>query len=78
MGVSLTINVAASAAATLDEIAAARDLSREALVEQALAEFLAFEAEQLAKIQEGKAAADRGDFATDEEVEQVFSKYRIA
>lgn len=78
MGVSLTINVAESAVATLDEIAASRDLSRECLIEQTLADYLAFEAEQITKIRNGLAAADCGDFASDEEVERTFAKYREA
>lgn len=34
--------------------------------------------EELKAIDEGIAAADRGEFATDEEVEAVFAKFRIA
>jgi len=35
----------------------------------------ALNALQIARIEEGIAAADRGDFATEEEMEAIFNKY---
>lgn len=60
---------------TLDEIAAARELSRDEVVQQALEAYLDFEQEQRAKIKAGIAAADRGDFASDAEVHAAFGRY---
>ena len=40
-----------------------------------LREYLHFEAEQMAKIQAGIAAAGRGEFASDAEVNAFFAKY---
>jgi predicted transcriptional regulator len=60
---------------TLDEIAAARELSRDEVVQQALEAYLDFEQEQRAKIKAGIAAADRGDFASEAEVHAAFGRY---
>jgi predicted transcriptional regulator len=62
----------------LDEIAASRGVTPEAIVVEALSDYLAFQARQRAKIRDGIAAADRGEFASDEEVEQLFARYRTA
>lgn len=46
------------------------------LAQDALGPYLAFEAEQLAKIQRGIREADAGQFATAEAKEAVFNRYR--
>jgi len=78
MGVLLTINLAEDALATLDEIAAARDLSRASLIEQALADFVAAEAKQMAKkLRDDVAPGRRGQAGVDE-LGRIFAKYRTA
>ena len=54
--------------------ATGRDPSR--LAQDALGPYLAFEAEQLAKIERGIRQADAGQFATAEEKDAVFNRYR--
>lgn len=54
--------------------ATGRDPSR--LAQDALGPYLAFEAEQLAKIERGIREADAGQFATAEEKEAAFNRYR--
>jgi predicted transcriptional regulator len=60
----------------IDQLAQQLDRSRNYLVGQAIEEFLDAHAWQVEKIKAGLAAADRGEFATDTEMEQVFSRYR--
>ncbi len=55
----------------LNSLAQATGQDQSQLAEQALSEYVAFEAEQLARIHEGIRAAD-----ADEEVRAVFDKYR--
>ncbi len=54
--------------------ATGRDPSR--LAQDVLGKYLAFEAEQLAKIERGIREADAGQFATAEEKDAVFTRYR--
>lgn len=81
---ALTVQMDEMTLARLDTLAAERGTTREGLVQIAVEELVSsadaqrtgFEDWQLALIDEGLAAADRGDFATNEEVEAIFSKYR--
>jgi predicted transcriptional regulator len=72
---TVTVTLNPDEKALLDRIASIQSRSEEELAAQALREYLKFEAQQIRRIQEGVAAADRGDFATDEEVEAFFAKY---
>lgn len=72
---TVTVTLNSDEKALLDQIAGVQSRSEEELAAEALREYLKFEAEQIRRIQEGVAAADRGDFATDEEVEAFFAKY---
>ena len=60
----------------LDAIAQLLDRSRNYVVNQAIEEFLDTHAWQVAHIRAGLAAAERGEFATDEEMDAVFNRYR--
>ncbi len=60
----------------LDHLAMQVDRSRNYLANQALEEFLELHAWQLAKTQEGISAAERGEFASDQEMERIFDKYQ--
>ena len=75
---AFTISIEEATLTALDDLAARIESSREALVQQALENYLELQDWQLKKIEEGVAAADRGDFATDEEVAAVFSKYGVS
>ena len=84
MSAALTVRMDEAVLARLDALASERGIGRDAIVEMALEEHLASWGAgtapladwQLALIDEGIAAADRGEFATHEEVEAVFSKFR--
>ena len=59
----------------LDRLAEKTDRSRSWLAARAIEEYIALNAWQIAKTEAGIAAADRGDFAGDEDVVRVFRKY---
>lgn len=75
---AFTVRTGAEIVKRLDQLAAQLDRSRNYLVNIALEEFLELQAWQIEKIQEGLAAADRGDFVPDEEMERLFDKYQEA
>ena len=60
----------------IDQLARQLDRSRNYLVGQAIEEFLEAHAWQVEKIKVGLAAADRSEFASEAEMEQVFNRYR--
>ena len=61
----------------LDSLAKQLDRSRNYLANQALEEFLELQAWQLGKVQAGIAAAERGDFASDQEMEEILTTYQF-
>ena len=60
----------------LAALAEATHRDESALVSEAIAHFLDVQDWQRVRIEKGIAAADRGEFATLEEVEWVFTKYQ--
>jgi predicted transcriptional regulator len=61
--------------ASLDRLAEKTERSRSWLVARAIEDYVALNAWQIGKIEEGIAAADRGDFADDKDVARVRSKF---
>lgn len=59
----------------LDHLAQKTDRSRNWLISRAVEDFVALNAWQLGKIEAGIAAADRGEFASDEELARVRKKF---
>ena len=55
----------------LDTLAEKTERSRNWLVSRAIESYVSLNAWQIAKIEEGMAAADRGDFVTDEEMAEL-------
>jgi predicted transcriptional regulator len=78
MAESVTLRIEPSTLGAIDELARKANQPRDALVEEALRNFVELRAWQIAKIEAGLAAADRGEFASDEEMERIFSKYDLA
>lgn len=60
----------------LDALAKQQHRDRTQLIEEAIEQYLELQRMYLAKIDEGIAAADRGDFATEEEVQAQFARWR--
>jgi predicted transcriptional regulator len=59
----------------LDQLAEKTERSRSWLATKAIEDYIALNAWQIGKIEAGIAAADRGDFAGDQDVERVVGKY---
>lgn len=85
MSAALKLSIDRSTLSRLETAAAARNMTPEALAEAAVEMFLVEQSSdeaaprkpwQVALIEEGLAAADRGDFASDEEVARIFDTYR--
>lgn len=72
---AISIPLSSEEEAVLHRIATVRQSSDADIAAAGLREYLHFESEQIAKIQAGVAAADRGEFASDEEVNAFFAKY---
>ena len=72
-----TINVRVPEAVfqQLDEIAKATEQTRSFIALTALSSYLQEQKWQIRDIEMGIAEAERGEFATDEEVKAVFAKY---
>ena len=76
MTAAFTIRLDDQMLAKLDALAADTDRSRSWLAAKAIEDYLELNAWQIARIKDGIAEADRGEFASDEDVEAVFTKYR--
>lgn len=74
---AFTVRVPDETANKLDEIAHKLDRSRAYIAAQAIEAYVAQEEWILAEIQAGIEEAARGDFASDEEVMAVFTKYSV-
>jgi predicted transcriptional regulator len=73
---AFTIRLDDEMLAKLDALAADTDRSRSWIAAKAIESYVELNAWQIAKIKEGIAQADRGEFATEEEIKSVFDKYR--
>jgi RHH-type rel operon transcriptional repressor/antitoxin RelB len=62
----------------LDQLAKQQRRDRTQLIEEAIEQYLELERLQLAKIDEGIESAERGEFATDDEVQAEFARWRKA
>ncbi len=76
MPAAFTIRLDDQMLAKLDALAADTDRSRSWLAAKAIENYVELNALQIARIKDGIAEADRDEFASDEEVEAVFAKYR--
>lgn len=76
MTAAFTIRLDDEMLAKLDALAADTDRSRNWIAAKAIQDYVELNAWQIQRIKEGIAEADRGDFATDEEVAAVFNKYK--
>ena len=72
---AFTVRVQDETAAKLDKLAQMSDRSRSFLAARAIEDYVAKEEWQLAEIQAGIAEADRGEFASTDELASVVAKY---
>lgn len=61
----------------LKQVVALSGQSEQEIREEALREYLSWRLPQLLDLQESIAQADRGEFAPDDEVREVFRKYGV-
>lgn len=73
--VSVTVRLDQEDVAFLDRIAEVEDRDRSYLIKQAVANFIRLHRWQIEEIEKAVKEADAGLFATDEEVEEMFSKW---
>jgi RHH-type transcriptional regulator, rel operon repressor / antitoxin RelB len=71
----LTLRLDGSSRSKLDKLAAATRRSRSFLAAEAIREYVALNSWQIVEIQEGSAEAERGEFASENEVKQVAKKW---
>ena len=72
---SVTFELADETLQALDRLAQRTERSCGDLVSQAVQDYLDLQAWQIDKIEAGIAAAERGDFATEEEIARIAEKY---
>lgn len=72
---AFTVRLPDETAHKLDQIAGKLDRSRAFVAAQAIADFVAREAWQIAEIEAGLAEADRGEFASTAELAQIVAKH---
>jgi len=75
MAAAFTVRLDEGVLRDLDRLAEKTDRSRNWLVTQAVQEYVSVNAWQLERIEEGIAAANRGDFASEAEVARVMAKF---
>ena len=71
MTAAFTIRLDDEMLAKLDALAADTDRSRNWIATKAIQDYVELNAWQIAKIKEGIAQADRGEFATEEELDAI-------
>ncbi|MCI0598904.1 MAG: ribbon-helix-helix protein, CopG family [Beijerinckiaceae bacterium] len=77
MSATVTVQLDDAAADTLDRLAQKTGRSRDLLVAEAVHDYLVINVWQLEKIESGMAAAERGDFATADEISRVRAKFAL-
>jgi predicted transcriptional regulator len=70
----LTLRLEPKLTKQLDKLAEATQRSRSFLIAEAVREYIALNEWQIAETRKALAEADRGDFASDEEVKKTFQK----
>jgi len=77
MSAAFTVRLDDATLGALDRLAAKTERSRNWLVAKAIEDFVALNAWQVEKIEQGVAAAERGDFAGDDELARVRKKFAV-
>ena len=70
----LTLRLEPKLTEQLDKLAVATQRSRSFLIAEAVRDYIALNEWQVEEIKKAVAAADRGEFASDEEVKKTFRK----
>lgn len=75
MGVASTIRTDEGTLARLDNVAKQMGRSRNWALNKAIEDFVEYHEWYAAKVQEGIEAAERGEFASKDEVDAIFSEF---
>ena len=75
MTAAFTLRLDETTLEALDQLAEKTERSRSWLATKAIEDYVALNVWQIGKIEAGIAAADRGDFASDDDVARVVGKY---
>lgn len=75
MPAAFTVRLDEATLGALDELAEKTDRSRNWIVTKAIEEYVRSNAWQIGKIEAGIAAADRGDFAAEQDLARVRKKF---
>ncbi|WP_269071961.1 CopG family ribbon-helix-helix protein [Rhizobium sp. C4] len=75
---ALTISLSDETVEKLDTLAQVQESSRSSLVSRAIEEFIAKENWQIAEIQAGLDEAEKGDFASDDDLKIIIDRYRAS
>ena len=75
MTAAFTLRLDEATLEALDQLAEKTERSRSWLATKAIEDYVALNAWQIGRIEAGIAAADRGDFASDDDVARVIGKY---
>ncbi|MGQ0445525.1 MAG: CopG family ribbon-helix-helix protein [Beijerinckiaceae bacterium] len=75
MSTAFTVRLDDATAGTLDRLVQKTGRSPDSLVAEAVQDYLALNSRQLEMIESGIAAAERGDFATEDEISRVRAKF---
>jgi predicted transcriptional regulator len=75
MSAAFTVRLDETTLGALDRLAEQTERSRNWLVAKAIEDYIALNAWQVGKIEAGIAAADRGDFSSDDELARIRKKF---
>jgi predicted transcriptional regulator len=75
MGVASTIRTDEGTLARLDNVAKQMGRSRNWALNKAIEDFIEYHEWYVAKVQEGIEAAERGEFATKDEINSIFAEF---
>lgn len=78
MNISVSFRTRKARILQLDALAKQQHRDRTQLIEEAIEQYLALQQLYLARIDEGIQAADRGEFATEEQVQAEFARWRTS
>ena len=74
----MTVDLPVSVKERLEELARSTSRAEASLVSDAISSYVELQEWQIDEIRKGQREADAGDYATDEEVAAVFSKWKNA
>ena len=75
--ITMTVRLVPSMKDELDDLAKSTGRNRNALVQEALRRFIDVQRWQIARIEEGIRAANAGDFASDEEMNELWAEFGL-